>query len=188
MAFQMWDVGRKVSEWITDLRNWYAEITVVSSYDGFGGGNEGIATVTGSEQGNDNLGGRNKVIILPNINNFNLALMALRTLSKDLTNKYLTFGTIQVIDTWEGKSFDVFDTVSVLDPMLDIAGDFRILKISKRWNASSGETTEIELTNMDHMGIASFVRTGDMSSVYEEIRRLLVDFASHSIFGDDLPG
>lgn len=171
--------------WVESAKRWSNYIELISPFF-----NALNATSTGQPAGqpaNPELSGKTLTIIMPNVNNLALAAMALRALQTDLTNKFVINGTMTVLDVWKGNDLETHDTVAVNDELLDVNGKFRVLKITKRWSASTGEVTEVELTNIEHLGNAVFLREEGIENQYEQLRSLLVDFASHSTFGENVP-
>jgi len=75
---------------------------------------------------------------------------AAQKLLDDLKNQ-IRYAKIDVIDTFKGRAYDIFDGIYVRDDYLGIAGLFRIFEIEKSFNLETGETTKIGICNLNHI-------------------------------------
>lgn len=81
------------------------------------------------------------------------------------------YGTIEVIDFYDGHAYDVFDTVNVVDRILDIDVDLRIAEIRRIVNMR-GEQTFLTLTNLTKINTnAPFILKPEEETLFRETLR-----------------
>jgi hypothetical protein len=61
------------------------------------------------------------------------------------------FGVMDVIDTFVGLAYDVYDTIYVEDSEVGVAGNYRIMEIEKKFNKAKGESTFIKICTLTHI-------------------------------------
>jgi len=91
-----------------------------------------------------------KTINRKNLVTFDTCEKAATSLLADFEND-VKLAEIQVVDAYQGKAYDVFDTVKLVDPLLDIDESLRIHHIERRVSADGGELTVLGLTNLSKL-------------------------------------
>jgi len=85
-----------------------------------------------------------------NLVSSNVCGTAATSLLADFQNDVVTT-EIEVVDTFEGHAYDVFDTVKLGDNILNIDESLRVHHIKKRFAPGLGEETVLSLTNIQHL-------------------------------------
>ena len=80
----------------------------------------------------------------------------------------LKYGVAKVINVNTGLAFDVFDTVNIVDEKLGIDEDLRVASITVEDFADGGESTQIEVCNIDHLQTSGETLIGNIRGRVED--------------------
>lgn len=96
------------------------------------------------------VGSPEKVINRKNLRNSDICTKAATQALADFQNT-IEYGTIDVIDTFTGLAYDVYDTIKVIDTNIGVDGNVRIAEITKKFSLKTGEETLIKICTLIHI-------------------------------------
>lgn len=91
-----------------------------------------------------------KIIERKNLITYQTCSLAASALLDDFKNT-VRYGVIDVTDTYEGRAYDVYDTIKIIDDTIGVNLNMRIAEINRTVDAKKGETTRLTLCNLQHI-------------------------------------